>query len=102
MGVIKKPKRASGVMAKALVLKGAREKTTGGLSQSDLQKTLRGKVVSKKASSNAKKAYKGSALEKFATACKEARKKLGLKGFVPIGGKTPEGQKLLTKVRAIV
>jgi len=50
----------------------------------------------------AKKAFKGSALEKFSTATKEARKSLGMKGFVPIGGKTPEGQKLLTKVRAIV
>jgi len=100
--VIKKPTRASGVLAKALVLRGAREKTMGGLSKSDLQKNLRGKVVSKKASSKAKKAFKGSALEKFALACKEARTQLGLKGFVPIGGKTAEGQRLLAKIRAIV
>jgi hypothetical protein len=33
-----------------------------------------------------------------AQALKEARKKLGLTGFVPIGGITPDGQKLMTEM----
>merc|ERR1719350_132278 len=100
--VIRKPKIASGALAKAMVLKGAREKTTGGLSKDDLQKNRRGKTVSKKQSARGKKSWKGSTLERMSTACKEARKKLGLTGFVPMGGKTAEGQKLLAKVRAIM
>merc|ERR1719443_168062 len=48
-------KIARGVMSKATVLRGSKEKTVGGLTAKDLIKNKRGKIVSKKASAKGKK-----------------------------------------------
>merc|ERR1719361_416666 len=99
----KKAKRVSKVArgrgAKARVFRGAKVRTSGGLRKSSLIKNKHGKVVSKKAHAHGKKAYKNVA--KFANAVKAARKALGIKGFVPIGGKTSKGQALLKKARSL-
>merc|ERR1712121_208121 len=92
-------KIAKGRGAKARVFSGSKEKTTGGLKKSSLVKNKHGKVVSKKAHAHGKKAYKN--VQKFANAVKAARKALGIKGFVPIGGKTSKGQALLKKARSL-
>ncbi|KAL9139047.1 Dinoflagellate/viral nucleoprotein (DVNP) [Amphidinium carterae] len=85
---------------KASVFKGTKEKTSGGLTKSKLTKNKRGKVVSKAASAQGKKAY--NHIKKWAEALKKARKELGIKGFVPIGGKTKAGKDLLAKVKEIL
>merc|ERR1712029_282339 len=99
----KKAKRVSKIAkgrgAKARVFSGSKERTSGGLKKSSLVKNKHGKVVSKKAHAHGKKAYKNVA--KFANAVKAARKALGIKGFVPIGGKTSKGQALLKKARSL-
>merc|ERR1719160_39780 len=48
-------KIARGQMAKAMVLRGSKEKTVGGLTAKDLTKNKFGKIVSKKRSAFAKK-----------------------------------------------
>merc|ERR1719456_933260 len=70
-------KIAKGRMAKAMVFRGSKEKTVGGLTSAALTKNKYGKIVSKKASLRAKKHPWTSAVQK-------ARKALGLKGFVAI------------------
>merc|ERR1719375_8031 len=47
-------KIARGQMAKAMVLRGSKEKTTGGLTAKDLIKNKYGKIVSKKSSGRSK------------------------------------------------
>merc|ERR1712137_1220687 len=96
---MKKSVIAKGKRGKSSVFRGTKAKTSGGLSKSDLTKNKRGKVVSKKASANGKMAFRKIA--KWATALKAARKALGIKGFVPVGGKTAKGQALLKKVRSL-
>merc|ERR1712018_748628 len=99
----KKAKRVSKVAkgrgAKARVFRGTKVRTSGGLKKSALIKNEHGRVVSKKAHAHGKKAYRNVA--KFANAVKAARKSLGIKGFVPIGGKTAKGQALLKKARSL-
>merc|ERR1719262_599927 len=75
-------KIGKGRMAKALVLRGSREKTTSGLTAKDLTQNKAGKVVSKKASQRASKSPWNQAVSK-------ARKALKTKGFVPIKKGTP-------------
>merc|ERR1719265_1469766 len=53
-------KIATGSHAKAMVLRGTKAKTTGGLTASDLIRNKAGKIVSKKKSATAKKAFKNS------------------------------------------
>merc|ERR1712087_88161 len=88
-----KAKRVSvigtGKLAKALVFKGSRQKTVGGLKKSDLVESKTGKIVSKKASMRAKKAFKGSSLQEWGQAMMQARKELGTKGFVVVKKGTP-------------
>ena len=66
-------KIAKGRMAKVVVFRGSKEKTSGGLTSTDLIKNKYGRIVSKKASLRAKK-----------NNYIKARKALGLKGFVAI------------------
>merc|ERR1712194_545588 len=98
---MKKSVIAKGKWAKAMVLRGSKEKTSGGLKKDNLRKNKGGRIVSKKASDRAKKAYAGSALQKWAKACQAARKELGLKGMVPMGGKTAQGRALYAKTKAL-
>merc|ERR1719393_1025957 len=52
------------------------------MKKSDLIKSKTGKIVSKKASAAGKKAYKN--IKGWTVAVQQARKELGVKGFVPI------------------
>merc|ERR1712003_284714 len=76
---MKKSVIAKGKMAKAMVLRGSKAKTQGGLKKENLKKNKDGKVVSKKRSDRAKKAYAGSALQKWGKAVTQAKKELNLK-----------------------
>merc|ERR1712238_270391 len=98
---MKKSVIAKGKMAKAMVMRGSKEKTGGGLKKDSIRKNKGGKLVSKKASDRAKKAYAGSAFQKWTKACQTARKELGLKGMVPMGGKTAQGRALYAKTKAL-
>merc|ERR1711904_136785 len=95
MKAMKVSKIAKGKYKKALVFRGSKEKTSGGLKKSDLIKNANGKIVSKKASAVAKKRF-GSTLKRWTDAVKAARKSLGLKGFVAVKKGTP----LYTKSKA--
>merc|ERR1719291_1536756 len=96
----KKAMRVSKV-AKARVMNGTKERTVGGLKKSDLTKNKQGKVVSKKSRAAGLRAYQKNGLAKFGKAVQAARKALGVKGFVPVGGKTAKGQALLKKARSL-
>merc|ERR1712070_655907 len=75
-------KIARGQMAKAMVLRGSKEKTVGGLTAKDLTKNKYGKIVSKKSSARGKKSPWMQAVAK-------ARKALKLTGFVAIKKGSP-------------
>merc|ERR1711862_153547 len=84
---MKKSVIAKGKRGKSSVFRGTKEKTVGGLKKSDLKKNKAGKVVSKKASDRSKNSKSGKKIAAWVMACKAARKALGIKGFVPCGGK---------------
>merc|ERR1712025_596042 len=90
----KKSKIAKGKMAKAMVFRGSKVKTTGGLTKSDLVKNKYGGIVSKKQQAKGKALYAKYA-SKWISAVQKARKALGLKGFVAI----KKGSPLYTKVK---
>ena len=71
---------------KAVVAGGA-VKTSTGMTRGGLVKTSSGRVVSAKKSKNASTAP-------WIVAVSEARKKLAVKGFVPVGGDTKQGKEL--------
>merc|ERR1719359_2352602 len=73
-------KVARGKMSKAVVFRGNKEKTVSGLKKTDLIKSKSGKIVSKKASANGKRAYKR--IQGWTKAVQQARKQLKVKGFV--------------------
>merc|ERR1719253_505485 len=83
-------KIAKGKRARHAVFAGRKTKTQSGMTKDTLAKNKNGKVVSKKASANAKKAWARSPLKKWSDATKLARKALSITGFVPVGGKTRE------------
>ena len=80
---------ATGKMARAMVLRGSKEKTVGGLRQEDLEYNRRGKVVSKKGSAASKATYSTSPLKVWTEATKLARTELKVTGFVAIKKGTP-------------
>merc|ERR1739848_63633 len=84
-----------GRMAKAMVLRGTKAKTVGGLTAKDLTRSKYGKIVSKKRSALGKK-------NKWAIAVQKARKSLGIKGFCLIGGRTPDGKALYAKAKTFL
>merc|ERR1719263_2256086 len=92
-------KIARGRFAKALVLRGTKEKTTGGLKKEGLFKNKRGKVVSKKASAVGKRSFKY--IQGWNAALAKARKELRLTGFVAVNGKTAAGKALYSKAKAL-
>jgi hypothetical protein len=89
---------AKGKRAKSSVFRGTKAKTSGGLKKTDLIKNKNGKIVSRRASSNAKKNYKR--IQKWTAALQKARKALNIKGFQAVGGKTARGKALLAKTRS--
>ena len=90
---------AKGKFAKSMVLKGSKAKTSSGLTKAALFKNKRGKVVSKKASAAGKKNF--SNIKGWFTAVQQAKKALGVSGFVAINGKTAQGKALYAKAKAI-
>lgn len=78
-----KKKKVSKVGSKSQVLKGQKIRTKGGVKASDLMKNKKGKVVFKKLHARGKKAYEKN-LAKWCIACSQARKELGLTGFVAV------------------
>merc|ERR1711862_24205 len=96
---MKVSKIAKGKRARVSVFLGNKEKTKTGLKKSDLIKSKSGKIVSKKASANGKKAYKR--ISGWTNAVNKARKQLNIKGFQAVGGKSAKGQALLKKARSI-
>ena len=79
-------KIARGSHAKAVVFRGTKEKTVGGMTKSDLIKNKYGKIVSKKQSLRGKR---NNYIKGWTTAVQKARKALGLTGFVAIKKGTP-------------
>merc|ERR1719174_3032210 len=77
---------AKGRMAKAMVLRGSKAKTVGGLTAKDLTRNKAGKIVSKKRSAFAK-------TSPWIAAVKKARAALKIKGFCAIKKGTPLYQK---------
>merc|ERR1712056_78358 len=76
-----------GKLAKSMVYKGSKKKTSGGLKASDITKNKYGKFVSKKASARGK--------------TNAWAKAIGVKGFVLIN-KGPEGKALYAKAKSIL
>merc|ERR1719436_1515860 len=99
---MKVSKIARGKRARAVVFRGSKEKTGGGMTKDQLVKSKTGRIVSKAASARAKKAYATSPLKKWMEACKAARKQLNVKGFVACGGKTAQGKALYAKTKSIL
>merc|ERR1712232_1234708 len=92
-------KIAKGPFAKAVVLRGGKEKTVGGLTKSLLMKNKRGKVVSKKSSASGKRAYVN--IKGWTSSVITARKALDITGFVAINGKSSQGKALYAKSKAL-
>merc|ERR1719356_958387 len=93
-------KIAKGRVAKALVFRGRKEKTVGGLTSSMLMKNKRGKVVSKRASAHGKRQF--AKIEDWVEALSQARKDLRMSGFVAVNGKSVQGKALYVKTKAMV
>ena len=93
-------KIAKGNRAKSSVFRGSKMSTKSGLTTSDLTKNTYGKIVSKKKSELAKTTY-AETIKRSVDAVRKARKALNLKGFVPVGGKSPQGKALYAKARQI-
>merc|ERR1712039_623527 len=93
-------KIAKGRMAKALVLRGSKAKTSGGLTKADVMKNKQGKLVSKKRSSLMRKRFHGSTIERWVKALSSARKALSISGFVAVNGKSAQGKALYAKAKA--
>merc|ERR1719384_1951501 len=95
-------KIARGALAKSAVLAGRKEKTVGGLRKSDLTRNKDGRIVSRRMSARGKRAWAGSKLKLWTDAVKRARKALGLRGFVAVGGRTPSGKALYAKAKSLM
>ena len=103
---VRKMKRVStiqkGKRGKNSVFRGRKVRTSGGLKKSDLKMNKRGKVVSAKQSKASRKQWEKNGLKQWAEAVGKQRKKLHLVGFVPIGGRSNEGKKLLKTVKSLL
>merc|ERR1712070_1263844 len=80
---------AKGPLAKAVVFRGSGNatKTSGGFKKTDLMKSKKGKIVTKRMHAAGKKAFKN--IKAWSTAVIKARKDLGLTGFVAVKKGTP-------------
>merc|ERR1719192_1162548 len=86
-------------MAKVLVLRGSKVKTSGGLTKNSLVRNARGKVVSKRASAHGKHMF--SRIQGWVDSMMEARKALHLEGFVAINGKSLAGKAMYVKAKEL-
>merc|ERR1712098_345669 len=87
-------------LARALVLRGSKQKTVGGLTKNMLMKNKRGKIVSRKSSANGKRRYAN--VEAWVEAHMQARAALKVSGFVSINGKSIQGKALYVKTKAVL
>ena len=78
---------AKGTRANASVFLGKQKKTSAGKTKSDLVRSKKGKIVTKKMSAKGKKAYGN--IKGWVVAVKKARKVLGVKGFQLVKKGTP-------------
>merc|ERR1739845_24249 len=78
---------ATGKLAKLLVFRGSRVKTSGGLKKDKLTKNKDGKVVSAAMSKAGKKSY--ARIRGWTKAVQKARAALKVKGFVAVKKGTP-------------
>merc|ERR1719263_1020299 len=92
-------KIAHGRFAKAVVLRGGKVKTSGGLTKELLMKNKRGKVVSKKSNAAGKKAFRD--VQDWVSSVVAARKALQVTGFVAVNGKSLQGKALYVKSKAL-
>merc|ERR1719213_1558459 len=92
-------KVARGRHAKALVLRGSKEKTVGGLTRDTLMRNKRGKIVSKRQNASGKRAFKN--VETWHEAFMQAREMLRVEGFHAVNGKTLQGKALYYKTKAL-
>merc|ERR1719388_187918 len=92
-------KVAKGRLAKALVMRGSKEKTTGGLTREGLMRNKRGKIVSKKASAVGEQRFRN--IEAWVSSVVAARKALQVSGFVANNGKSLQGKALYVKSKAL-
>merc|ERR1711862_344638 len=92
---------ARGKLAKALVFRGSKQKTVGGLTKDTLTKNKTGRIVSKSKSARGKKNWANSALKRWIDAVKQARKELKVAGFCAVNGKTATGKAVYAKAKAI-
>merc|ERR1719190_23440 len=90
---------AKGRMARALVFRGNKVKTSGGLQKDSLMRNKRGKIVSKRASAHGKMRFR--AVEAWVESVMEARRVLHVSGFVAINGKSLQGKALYVKSKAL-
>merc|ERR1719408_132889 len=93
-------KIARGRFAKAVVLRGGKEKTASGLTKASLMRNKRDRVVSKKAHTAGKAAYKN--IKDWTSSVVAARKALALTGFVAVNGKSHQGKALYAKSKALL
>merc|ERR1712093_535625 len=91
-------KIARGRYAKALVYRGTKAKTTGGLTSDMLIKNKRGKIVSKRKSAAGKRMYGN--IKAWVEAFMSARKALHVQGFHPVNGKSLQGKALYFKAKS--
>merc|ERR1712032_889580 len=92
-------KIAKGKFAKALVFRGTKLKTVGGLTREALMKNKRDKVVGKRASAHGKRHFKN--VEDWVECMMGARQSLRCEGFVAMNGKTLQGKALYVKTKAL-
>merc|ERR1712072_1493406 len=92
-------KIARGRFAKAVVLRGGKEKTASGLTKASLMRNKRDRVVSKKAHAAGKRAYKN--IKDWTSSVVAARKALHVTGFIAINGKSHQGKALYAKSKAL-
>ena len=78
---------AKGKRARKSVFRGTKAKTYTGMTKANLMKNKNGRIVSKKASANGKKAY--ARIKGWTLAVTKARKALAVKGFLAIKKGTP-------------
>mmetsp|Transcript_11515 Transcript_11515/g.21618 ORF Transcript_11515/g.21618 Transcript_11515/m.21618 type:complete len:102 (-) Transcript_11515:227-532(-) len=90
---------ATGKYKKAVVFRGSKAKTSGGLTKADLKKNKNGKIVSKKASARAKSLYKDT-IGPWVKAVSVAKKELGITGCVYVNS-PGQGRTLYKKAKEI-
>merc|ERR1712154_210993 len=86
--VVRRKRRARKVSirgSRMQVFRGSRQKVKNtGQTKADLMRNKRGKIISKAAHAHGKKVFHKNGISKWNKAFMQARKNLGIKGFMPI------------------